>query len=170
MLLRLGFYTGNTRRSARPLRAESEAKDQLLFFLRGSGYREGMMFPWVVSACNLMDAIESGVVKLPRVPVSDNLPTGFDMPMFRDLWPHVGKALPKKGAAKSCDLDPHKLPVALQTALTVIYGQYVEVDEDWRRAGFAVPPVFIVVSRQRPTLSRLRPSEPSKKGSYLSCV
>ncbi len=41
------------------------------FFLRGSGYREGTLFPWVVSDFNLMDAIESGIVKLPRVPVSD---------------------------------------------------------------------------------------------------
>ena len=121
------------------------------FFLRGSGYREGTLFPWVVSDFNLMDAIESGIVKLPRVPVSDNLPTGVDMPMFRDLWPHVAKALPKKGAAKSGDLDPHKLPIPLATALTVLYGHYVKVDEECRRAGIAVPPVFIVVCNNTAT-------------------
>jgi type III restriction enzyme len=44
------------------------------FFLRGSGYPEGYLFPWVVSDFSLMDAIESGIiVKLPRVPVTDNL-------------------------------------------------------------------------------------------------
>ena len=43
------------------------------FFLRGSGYEEGTLFPWVVSDFSLMDAIESGIVKLPRVPVTDNL-------------------------------------------------------------------------------------------------
>src|SRR5205085_8336222 len=53
------------------------------FFLRGSGYAEGTLFPWVISDFSLMDAIESGIVKLPRVPVADNLPVG-DMPMFRD--------------------------------------------------------------------------------------
>ena len=49
------------------------------FFLRGSGYAEGTLFPWVVSDFSLMDAIECGIVKLPRVPVADNVPGG-DMP------------------------------------------------------------------------------------------
>jgi type III restriction enzyme len=44
------------------------------FFLRGSGYEEGTLFPWTVSDFSLMDAIECGIVKLPRVPVADNLP------------------------------------------------------------------------------------------------
>ena len=39
------------------------------FFLRGSGYAEGTLFPWTVSDFSLMDAIECGIVKLPRVPV-----------------------------------------------------------------------------------------------------
>ena len=42
------------------------------FFLAGSGYVEGTLFPWVVSDFSLMDAIECGIVKLPRVPVADN--------------------------------------------------------------------------------------------------
>ena len=46
------------------------------FFLAGSGYREGSLFPWVVSDFSLLDAIECGIVKLPRVPVDDNLPSG----------------------------------------------------------------------------------------------
>ena len=44
------------------------------FFLRGSGYREGTLFHWTMSDFSLMDAIESGIVKLPRVPVADNIP------------------------------------------------------------------------------------------------
>ncbi len=46
------------------------------FFLRGSGYAEGTLFPWVVSDFSLIDAIESGIVKVPRVPVSDDSMTG----------------------------------------------------------------------------------------------
>ena len=43
------------------------------FFLRGSGiYPEGKLFPWVVSDFSLIDAIECGIVKIPRVPVADN--------------------------------------------------------------------------------------------------
>jgi len=66
------------------------------FFLRGSGYLEGTLFPWVVSDFSLMDAIECGIVKLPRVPVADSLPAG-DMPIYRRLWDHIGKDMPKKG-------------------------------------------------------------------------
>src|SRR5205807_4681311 len=53
------------------------------FFLRGSGYAEGTLFPWTLSDFSLMDAIECGIVKLPRVPVAENIP-GDEMPVFRD--------------------------------------------------------------------------------------
>jgi type III restriction enzyme len=75
------------------------------FFLRGSGYREGSLFGWVMSDFSLMDAIECGIVKLPRVPIMDNVPGG-DTPMFRNLWEHVGKQLPKKGRAAAKDRSP----------------------------------------------------------------
>ncbi len=78
------------------------------FFLRGSGYDEGTLFPWVVSDFSLVDAIECGIVKLPRVPVSDNTVKN-DTPVFRNLWDHIGKSMPKKGAVKSGDLDPTEL-------------------------------------------------------------
>src|SRR5919109_2011045 len=58
------------------------------FFLRGSGYAEGTLFPWTMSDFSLMDAIECGIVKLPRVPVAENIP-GNEMPMFRNLWQHI---------------------------------------------------------------------------------
>ena len=72
------------------------------FFLRGSGYAEGTLFPWTMSDFSLMDAIECGIVKLPRVPVADNIP-GDEMPMFRNLWEHIGKEMPKKGRGKAGD-------------------------------------------------------------------
>ena len=66
------------------------------FFLRGSGYAEGTLFPWTMSDFSLMDAIECGIVKLPRVPIADDLPQS-DMPKLRNLWEHIGKQMPKKG-------------------------------------------------------------------------
>src|SRR3970282_577752 len=66
------------------------------FFLKGSGYAEGTLFPWVVSDFGLMDAIESGIVKIPRVPVSDDAMTGTG-PMYRDLWLRVRDGLARKG-------------------------------------------------------------------------
>jgi type III restriction enzyme len=70
------------------------------FFLRGSGYAEGTLFPWTMSDFSLMDAIECGIVKLPRVPVADNIP-GEEVPLFRNLWEHIGKDMPRKGRGRA---------------------------------------------------------------------
>jgi type III restriction enzyme len=122
------------------------------FFLRGSGYEEGTLFPWVVSDFSLMDAIESGIVKLPRVPVSDNL-VGTDTVVYRDLWKHIGKALPKT-AAGVAKLSAFGLPPMLITALTTLYSHYAGEFERWERADIGVPPVFIVVC-QNTAISKL---------------
>jgi type III restriction enzyme len=100
-----------------------------------------------------MDAIECGIVKLPRVPVADNLPTG-DMPVYRDLWKHVGKGMPKKGRGKGQVHDPLRLPGKLQTALEALYGHYQKTFELWREERISVPPVFIVVC-QNTAISKL---------------
>ncbi|HNT75297.1 MAG TPA: DEAD/DEAH box helicase family protein [Anaerolineae bacterium] len=124
------------------------------FFLSGSGYVEGTLFPWVVSDFSLMDAIECGIVKLPRVPVSDNIPGG-DMPKFRNLWENIRDKMPKAGRGKtSGDLDPLSLPAELQTALHALYGHYEKTFKSWSEAGIAVPPVFIVVC-QNTSISKL---------------
>lgn len=124
------------------------------FFLRGSGYEEGTLFPWVVSDFSLVDAIECGIVKLPRVPVSDNL-VNAETPAFRNLWDHIGKKMPKKGAGKSGELDPrNQFPGLLATALFSLYDHYKREFEEWERAGIGVPPVFIVVCNNTAT-SRL---------------
>ena len=119
-------------------------------FLRGSGYAEGTLFPWTVSDFSLMDAIESGIVKLPRVPVADNTPGG-DMPRFRNLWDHIGKKMPRKGRGKAATLDPLSLPVELQTALEALYGHYAETFELWRKENVEVPPCFIIVCNNTAT-------------------
>jgi type III restriction enzyme len=120
------------------------------FFLSGSGYAEGTLFPWTMSDFSLMDAIECGIVKLPRVPVADNIP-GSDMPMFRDLWQHIRTNMPKKGRGKSNTLDPLSLPPQLQTALEALYGHYEKTYQLWEKAGIRVPPCFIVVCNNTST-------------------
>lgn len=114
------------------------------FFLSGSGYAEGTLFPWTMSDFSLMDAIESGIVKLPRVPISDNIPGG-EMPMFRNLWEHIRTKMPKKKRGEGDSLDPHSLPTQLQTALEALYGHYEKTFELWKQSGIEVPPCFIVV-------------------------
>jgi len=123
------------------------------FFLRGSGYDEGTIFTWTVSNFSLMDAIECGIVKLPRVPVADNIPGG-EMPRFRNLWEHVGNRLPRAGRARNTDYDPLSLPVELQTALDALYGHYEKTYQLWQEAGIHTPPCFIIVC-QNTSISKL---------------
>lgn len=122
------------------------------FFLRGSGYNEGTLFPWVVSDFSLIDAIESGIVKLPRVPVTDNL-VQTDTVVYRDLWKHIGKSMPKSTASAN-KLSPFDLNPLLLTALNSLYSHYAGEFERWQRAGIGVPPVFIVVC-QNTAISKL---------------
>lgn len=121
------------------------------FFLRGSGYAEGTLFPWTMSDFSLMDAIECGIVKLPRVPVADNYIKRDDMPMFRNLWEHIRKDMPKKGRGKAKELDPLSIPTKLETALQALYGHYAETFELWEKRGIPVPPCFIIVCNNTAT-------------------
>ena len=123
------------------------------FFLRGSGYAEGTLFPWTMSDFSLMDAIECGIVKLPRVPVAENIP-GKEMPLFRNLWENIRKDMPKKGRGKAQDLDPLSLPVRLQTALQALYGHYEKTFKLWKEKEIEVPPCFIIVC-QNTSISKL---------------
>jgi len=123
------------------------------FFLAGSGYAEGTLFPWTMSDFSLMDAIECGIVKLPRVPVAENIP-GNEMPIYRNLWEHIGKDMPKKGRGKGGELDPLKIPTRLQTALQALYGHYEKTFDLWKQRGIGVPPCFIVVC-QNTAISKL---------------
>jgi type III restriction enzyme len=120
------------------------------FFLRGSGYHEGTLFPWTMADFSLMDAIECGIVKLPRVPIADNV-QGGDTPKFRNLWDHIGKRLPKKGRVDGKPVDPESLPLELLTALEALYGHYEKTFNLWQERGIGVPPVFIVVCNNTAT-------------------
>jgi hypothetical protein len=119
-----------------------------------AGYAEGALFPWSVSDFSLMDAIECGIVKLPRVPVADNIP-GCDMPKFRNLWDHIRTGMPKKGRGKSGVFDPLKLPQLPQTALDALYGHYAKTLHCGRRPA---PP-------SRPCLSLCATTPPLQNSS-----
>ena len=123
------------------------------FFLRGSGYAEGTLFPWTMSDFSLMDAIECGIVKMPRVPIADNIPGG-EMPRYRKLWENIRPRMPKKGRGKARNLNPLSLPVELQTALEALYGHYEKTHRLWAEAGIGVPPCFIIVC-QNTAISKL---------------
>jgi len=119
------------------------------FFLRGSGYPEGTLFPWVISDFSLIDAIECGIVKVPRVPVADNAMVG-ELPTYRDIWHRIREHLPKKRRGTEEMKGEPKLPVELEAAIQSLYQNYAKYYDLWfqkadRRGNGITPPVFIVV-------------------------
>ena len=116
------------------------------FFLAGSGYKEGTLFPWVVSDFSLVDAIESGIVKVPRVPVDDDRQS--DDVTYLRLYDHIGHLLPKK-SRRDTKGTSQDLPSILETALQSLYGSYERAYRQWENSQAArdgePPPVYIVV-------------------------
>ena len=120
------------------------------FFLNGSGYLPGKLFTWVVSDFSLMDAIECGIVKIPRVPVEDaTTKSDNKLPINRNIFRHVRDKLPKGNHQQS--LDPEELPVPLLGALESLYEDYKKTAKAWEDAGIEEPPVFIVVCNNTST-------------------
>jgi len=120
------------------------------YFLRGSGYQEGTMFPWAVYDFSLLDALECGVVKIPRLPIDSDTVSKDDIPEFRNLWLHVRDDLPKKGKKTgNYDLSVLILPKTLQEALESLYGSYEksyrEYEKQKKENPAVMPPVMIVV-------------------------
>ncbi len=104
-------------------------------------------FEWVVSDFGLVDAIESGLVKIPRIPTDDD--SGLSIPKYRNLWEYVKKALPKRGE------DPEDADHPLIDYLAEVDGPlkqladgWIRTYEAWLEAGRAIPPVMIVVCNE----------------------
>ncbi len=121
------------------------------YFLSGSGYQEGTLFPWAVYDFSLLDAIECGVVKIPRLPILSDSITKGEEPEFRNLWLYVRDNLPKKGLRTGGKgyISNLILPTKLQEALESLYGSYEKnfrLYEQYKKKDPAVmPPVMIIV-------------------------
>jgi type III restriction enzyme len=117
------------------------------FFLAGSGHPEGTLFPWTVSDFPLIDAIESGIVKIPRVPVDDGRVAS--RVTYRELWGEIRDQLPRWGRKDAGSAGAPAPPARLEGALRSLYRNYEKAFQRWRRSDLAesgeTPPVFIVV-------------------------
>ena len=131
------------------------------YYLKGSGYDAYSLFPWVVSDFGLVDAIESGLVKIPFLPSFDNT-HDLEEPKFRNIYKHVSDQLSKMGVratkkkAKEEGEDkyfeaPPQLPTLINTALEQFVKDYeaykrgARVDGEEQKNIYSTPPVFIVV-------------------------
>jgi type III restriction enzyme len=117
------------------------------FFLAGSGYPEGTLFPWVVSDFSLIDAIEAGIVKIPRVPVNDDRVAATVT--YRELWGEIRDQLPRRSRKDAAVQGEPIPPAKLEGALHSLYSNYEKAFQHWQASGVAetgeTPPVFIVV-------------------------
>lgn len=116
------------------------------FYLSGSGYNEGFIFPWTVSDFSLMDAIESGIVKVPQTPVDDD--AAGDLVTYLRLWDHIGDKLPQRKAKDGVDFANWPILEVLEGALRSLYRSYQRSYAYWREALEPLgqtPPVYIVV-------------------------
>lgn len=114
------------------------------FYIKGSGYEEGMPFPWVVSDFGLVDAIESGIVKIPRVPVDDN--TGALIPKYFYLWRHINEQLPaseRQTARRRA--KPESVLREAEGALATLASEWKKNFDEFQKVNSPVPPVMIVV-------------------------
>jgi len=96
------------------------------FYLGGTGYIEGAPFPWLVSDFGLVDAIESGIVKIPRLPVSDT--TGRPEPKYFRLWQHITEGLQggERLPGRARKPKPEVVYREAEPALLTLAGQWVE--------------------------------------------
>lgn len=122
------------------------------FYLKGSGHPEGRPFPWLISDFGLVDAIESGIVKIPRLPVKDTTARTDDAgrpdPRYFRLWKNIVDGAKPREKYQSGKPKPDVVYREAEGALKQIAGQWVErfmyiehANPDQER----IPPVLIIV-------------------------
>ena len=116
------------------------------YFLGRVGQLTARPFPWVVSDFGLVDAIESGLVKIPQLALRDT--SGQDRARYFNLWRFIIEQLTsvergtKKGSPK-----PEAVLKHADVPLALMAGSYKETEIAWAAAGVDRPPVFILVCK-----------------------
>lgn len=114
------------------------------FYIKGSGHPEGEPLPWLVSDFGLVDAIESGIVKIPRIPVDDN--SGQPIPKYFRLWQDIMSKLPaseREGPHRKA--KPESVIREAEGALATLASQWEKTFKDFCDKKYPVPPAMIVV-------------------------
>lgn len=104
-------------------------------FIERGETRTDSLFPWTVSDFPLTDAIESGMVKIPRVPLGRE---GVDVNACRNIYENTPESARR--------LDADGLPEQVEAPLRALYDDYKGVSDAWAKAGWDIPPVFVIVA------------------------
>ena len=122
------------------------------FYLNNTGNDPGRPFPWVVSDFGLVDAIESGLVKIPQLPIQDT--TGAEIPAYFNVWKWIieTKLTSAEKGGRRGQVKPEAVLKWAQQPIAQLAGLWRETFLEWQedsRAGRRppVPPVFIIVCK-----------------------
>ncbi len=122
------------------------------FYLNRTGNDPGRPFPWIVSDFGLIDAIESGLVKIPQLPVQDT--TGAEIPAYFNVWKWIveTKLSPGEKGGRRGQVKPEAILKWAQQPIAQLAGLWREEFHKWQQDASAgrrppVSPVFIIVCR-----------------------
>ncbi|MEX0702459.1 MAG: DEAD/DEAH box helicase family protein [Planctomycetales bacterium] len=119
----------------------------------GNRTSEEALFGWITSDFGLNDAIESGLVKTPRVVVRDN---GRLTPEMKSRFYHIYRD-PEVTDDVNRKAEPHEpLPDLVSQAYYFLGVDWLEAAREWRAAGHPVPPVMITVANRTETAARIK--------------
>lgn len=116
------------------------------YFLGRVGQETNKPFPWVVSDFGLIDAIESGLVKIPQLAIRDT--TGAEIPGYFNIWHWImTKLTPAERGGTKGSPKPEAIVKWAHTPIAILGGYWQE--ELVRKAGGEDlrPPVFILVCK-----------------------
>lgn len=118
------------------------------FYIQGSGNEVGKPFPWVVSDFGLLDAIESGLVKIPQLPARDV--TGAEEAAYFNIWRWVQAKAEEDGLGTT--ITPEIVMNYASAPINLLAQEWHDRFAEWEQFSKAqqkhpVPPVFIVVCR-----------------------
>lgn len=129
------------------------------FVPSGKRTSEEALFGWIVSDFGLNDAIESGLVKTPRVVIRDDAVP--DAQTYRSKLYHIYGATDEHGNRIRDDLnrsaEPHEsLPQLVLNAYLLLGKDWLETKREWEKSGQPVPPVMISVCNRIETAARVK--------------
>ncbi len=117
------------------------------YFLGRVGQDTNRPFPWVVSDFGLIDAIESGLVKIPQLAVRDT--TGKEIPGYFNIWHWILPQLtPAERGGKKASPKPEAILKYAHHPIAMLGGLWEKEREDWvKNREDHRPPVFILVCK-----------------------
>lgn len=117
------------------------------YFLGRVGQETNKPFPWVVSDFGLVDAIESGLVKIPQLAVRDT--TGKEIPGYRNIWRWIleEKLKPGERGGTRANPKPEAVLKYAHTPISMLGGLWETELANWKAEGKPRPPVFILVCK-----------------------